>query len=708
MTMKLGAGQPARTPLGASTRRRTWLLACVATCLLTLLASSSAWADDYVIKRGREAEVVALFAPYKLGGPPVDGWQLHSLNVEAHGIEVTLVSASTQSVQFVLEHPSRVDSEERTPSFAIVRGQHAEQGPGAEVVDEVIAAVAKNDPGGFWDVVEDDPDSMEHLPLLNRVKYSTFYWIEFVLEDGLVRLGVIASILLALVLRLLRGAPARIWWGLGAALAISTGLRLWMATPMFQGPWPYSRVVASAGLIYKGFFFHDLNLWHGGRAYLTDVILAVNLGLGIITPLAVFAHAQSLLKDHAVAVACAAMIAVLPSHIRFTPSEIAFISSIVISSTAFALLHTAIGDGVRWVRWAATLAFPVVMASMLQVRPLNTLFLPLLLGIVVVLRRDGVPRSRRVLLGLLTAVGGGLVSAWHLATNFGSQVREGLSLHVLWDAFKLLGDPVRNTLLNPTITPPPLMVFMLVGGLWLWHNYRAMGVFLLAWLLLFHTGHAAVISDVPAFQARYYLHLAVPAILLAAAGVRPLWRFHRRLTLGLGALLLVSPLTHAGFIRDLAYNEMAEVRLLERMRTQIPQGCSVIEYLPEIHESRYEPRLSRMGEHLFAGEEAQQFHVLTVPADRGCHRPDMSCLEELVGAEGMKEISESSCLYVYEGIGCLTHREPDGSQALSCRQLRESLDLQTVDEEPVPGRYYHVDWPHLEDGAFRLAKPRGP
>lgn len=684
------------TPRRGLVRKLLLAVALVSAVPVVSYAGEAA-AEEYVIKRGREADVVALFAPYQLGGAPINGWRLHNLQVEAEGIRVTLVDAEGAPVQFTLDHASRAEGSWQTDSFVVVPGQNPE---GADaVISDVVAAVAKNDTGAFWDVIEDEVNS---APLLTQANRSVVAWV----TDGLVHLALILAILLGLTARLLRGAKPVIWWGLLATVVVGAALRIFVAQSMFLGPWPYSRVVTSAGLLYSGVLFPEFNAWQGGRAYLTDVILAVNLGFGIVAPIAIFAHAYSLLKDHAVALACAAMIAVLPSHIRFTPSEIAFISSIVVSSTAFALLHTAIGDRTRWVRVGATVAYPILVAAMLMVRPLNTLFLPLLVTIIVVLRRDGVPRARRVFLGVLTVVGGGLFSAWHLMTQFNEQVREGLNVAVLADAFALLFDPVRNTLLNLSITPAPLLVLMAIGGYWLWNNYRAMGLFLLAWLALFHTGHAAVISDVPSFQARYYLHLAVPAILLAAAGVRPLWQFNRKIALGLGVVFLASPLIHLGFIRDMEYDELAEVHLLHRMRMQIPDGCAVIELTPEKQADRYELRLPRMGEHLYMGEPRKQFQVFGVSAARGCHEPDTSCLEELVGPEGIAAIAESQCLYVYEGIGCLADRERDLGTGLSCHDLRQELDLVTVDELPAVGRYYHIDWPNLHDGAFRLAKPQ--
>ena len=87
--------------------------------------------------------------------------------------------------------------------------------------------------------------------------------------------------------------------------------------------------------------------------------------------------------------------------------------------------------------------------------------------------------------------------------------------------------------------PLPLQFFFLLlvfGGVAAWRSGRRARVgFRVAWRLGFFLTHAYVLPGNVAMQARYHLHLVVPAVFLAALGLEALWMHRPRLAWGAGA-----------------------------------------------------------------------------------------------------------------------------------------------------------------------------
>ncbi|MGB1275224.1 MAG: hypothetical protein ACPG77_05690, partial [Nannocystaceae bacterium] len=84
---------------------------------LTPVAHAS---NEPVIEGGREAEVVGLFAPYRLGGPVVDGWVLTRIDIQPTRIAVMGVGPDGEPVAVMFDHPSRGPDDHQTPSFIAV------------------------------------------------------------------------------------------------------------------------------------------------------------------------------------------------------------------------------------------------------------------------------------------------------------------------------------------------------------------------------------------------------------------------------------------------------------------------------------------------------------------------------------------------------------------------------------------------------------
>jgi hypothetical protein len=112
---------------------------------LVLGTSLGRAAPASVIGEGREAEVLALFAPYRLGGEVVEGWRLWNVRIEQTRIEVELRGPGDAPATFELgQGPAR----ERTPSFAVRRRSGAVGATTA--TNALVEAVRRNDHGGIW------------------------------------------------------------------------------------------------------------------------------------------------------------------------------------------------------------------------------------------------------------------------------------------------------------------------------------------------------------------------------------------------------------------------------------------------------------------------------------------------------------------------------------------------------------------------------
>jgi hypothetical protein len=277
---------------------------------------------------------------------------------------------------------------------------------------------------------------------------------------------------------------------------------------------------------------------------------------------------------------------------------------------------------------------------------------------------------------------------------------------VIGEALRVLVSPALLVMSDPTRTPPVLIVAAVAGGVLAWRaGERVLVGFLVGWLLLFVGAHAVVVQE--SMEPRYHLHLVVPFLLLGALAilhVKPAWLQGRRARIGAGvaaASLLFAPLLHVAFIRDTGYTEMREYELVRAVRDEIPEGCTVVEYVGGAPgEEGGGSRMARIGWYATPGR-AERFAVVQVHR-HGHTTPETRGIDELA-------LHPPECLYLYEGLACAT-AEPNERHA--CDELRARLDVETVREASAPVRLYDsaVDRERVLDPAgevtFRLGRAR--
>jgi hypothetical protein len=126
----------------------------------------------------------------------------------------------------------------------------------------------------------------------------------------------------------------------------------------------------------------------------------------------------------------------------------------------------------------------------------------------------------------------------------------------------------------------------------------------------------------------------------------------------------------------------AEFTFLTTLRDEIPEDCTVLEYMgPEPGLIGDPLHLVRVSEAVQGAERGPRWKVLSV----GALPEEPSPVHERVRA--LLE-DPPSCLYLYDGMRCYTEKPFELAVAPACAALREELDLKLVAEHLIPNRVY--------------------
>lgn len=626
--------------------RAAYFLCVVA---LATLASRAVADDVHVIETGREADVLALLSPYSLGSD-VQGWTLDGVSIEATSIDIALVQAQ-RSAHLVLFHVE--EGERGLPTSASFAFRRSGAAGADEALRSLIEAVTRNDDGAFWRVEA----SVGPAPTFSRSPV-----------DGLLLSLFFLCVLVGVAFRVVTNC-----WLLALITFGGIALRAWISPRTMLGAWFYSRTTPIQRTIEESASLRWLNLQLGGEWAEIDIFLAIGFVFAAVTPLALFLHARLLLGDERRALFAAAVVAVLPIHLRFSASEVAFIPSIVFSSSLFACAHGVMKGSRRVAVFSALALIPMSIAT-LYARPLNMLFVVLLVVYVVGVDRTS-DKRRRLVAGLLPTLCAIPITFVHLLAQYGQNVREGASLQVLASALALTVDPEKNTLINLSITPWPLL-FMIVVGFVLFVR-RPKGdrpalderryAFLLLWLGVFFVTHAYVVPASAAVQARYHLHLLVPVVFAAAMGLDHIARRSPKGAFAVSAIMLAAPLTHYEFVTDVNYNDLQELAFVREAQRTIPEGCEVLEYAATDMDARF-----RRGGLILADGRFSLPYTLVV------QRPGEP---SVVGAA-------PECRLVYEGLSCLSEKNRNEEIAPECAQLLRAGTMTPTQSVTFTSRIY--------------------
>lgn len=621
-----------RWPYGdASSMRR-----CVAFALVLCGASSALAQTIPVIEPGREADVQSLFAPHALGDE-IAGWRFESIDIDRYVIRVGVIRGDERR-EMELSHPGRTRG--RTTSFAV----ELDDDPGP-ALDALLAALERNDAGDFWRA-EAQPDPVMDM---RRVAGASS-----LVTDGILWSLLLFAWIVVLAFHASRGAPFERRY-LIALVAVAAFVRALLSPHMLLGAWIYSRSTDLQRWIWDsptlGWLAADDTLAQ------VDVMMATGFVYAIVTPLAVFAHGRWILDSPRRGLIAAFVLAALPLHVRFSYSEVAFIPSIVLSSTLFATTHFALRSRGVW-RVVATFVCVPLTIAVVTARPLNVLFLPLVAWVIVRFApNDDAPTKRtRAILGASIGISGLFAAASIMWARFSENVRDGLDVEVLSDAFGLLFDLRRNTFINASMTPVLLVALACWGAWMLRHRERGRLAFLGAWIAIFFVTHAYVVPKAPEMQARYHLHLVVPFALIVAASAHELMKRQRWGAWVFCGYVALSPLLHGAFIRDIAFNDHRELAFARSFVEVVPEGCTIRE-----HPGPAGPddlRVRRIGTEIHHGQRRLRW----------------------------PEASE--CVWYFESLACVASKDPDEELDPACVELRRSESWELVRETSFESRIY--------------------
>jgi len=664
-----------------------WILANVLPAPLVSSASAQG-GGQAVIPEGSEEAIQRLFLPHRLGDELSPGWRWMSLQINPTEVVCRVDGPGGENATLRLE----VEAFRSDRMRLAVISREAAPGPASEALAPLEAAVASaaSGPDGAEVSLE-----MEGPGRSGSAGVGALINPRAWLGDGIVLLALWLLGLLLVLGRQLQALSWRYAAALFGLLALGLLLRLGLSEEMAMGAWPFSRLNFLVLLLWDGPGLSAISEHLDASPSLWDIPHDLTLAISVITPLALFVHARQLLERDRAALLLAAIVVLLPTHIRFSRSEVVFIASMAMSSTAFAFLHVALKDSSRAWRLIALALLPIPLVITFFARPLNLLFLPLLLITAFWLSRERTTIWRQLSAGGLVLGLALLALFFSFIPEFGHGARESASPQLLLDIVFAFTSVKYNTLINPWITPPILLALALFGSWMVWRRDRPRALFLLAWFALFFAGHCVVLPSVTAMQARYHLHLVVPFAMLAALGLDelfvafergtlPPWiarrlgsprRRHLALALLLASIAL-SPLLHRDFITDIAFNDMREYAFVRDLRPHIPEGCTVLEYTGPRTDVDHDVRLERRGAELRGGWRHRRYDVRAIGIEPGPGEPLRPEVEALLR-------DPPECLMYYEGLFCWARKGPEDPIAPACEQLRHRADLEPIVQEPI-------------------------
>jgi len=652
--------------------------------------SPQARAAQPVIEAGRNSEIVALFAPTKLGDDIAPEWKLWGVAVHPTHVSVTAKHGAAIVPLFDLLHIDSGPPGSRTSrNFAIVPTYPAEPLSAMTAAAELMSAVERNDEGTFWKVERELP-TLPQPGVVQLVTRNSQAWF----TDGLVLFAILFVVLVSLTARQLRRAPRWMPWALLGIVGAGAALRFWLAPFTALGVAPFSETDAATQALFQGPGLATLQTRWGQPLRLVDVTAWTTFAFSVLTPLAAFVCGRALTRRPAVGLAAAAFIAVLPVHIRFGLSDLGLVSSVMLAALAVALACVALDDEARAWRWAGLFLFPIAAAAALFVRPLAAIVLIVIAAVALYERAGAASVARRL---VVTAIAASVALAVYsvdpgllgLAASHGANSSaHSLDPLIVVRAFAIAANPLENTLINPLVTPLALLVLALLGVLVLWEIQRRLAIVLICWIALYFICQAYVDPRNIYTQSREHLQLIIPFLLLSAAGLCALAsglkpKVRRIAIPAVVILIAASPLVHARFISDVNFNRQREFDFVREASASVPEDCTVLEH---VEPGRRGARFARMGTVLDNWKVYSKFRVIPINASADSEETDTALTPEAQAV--LNEPPE--CLYYFEGLPCWEQNTSDQPIAPACGAIHEALRLEPVARDLGENRPY--DW----------------
>lgn len=418
-------------------------------------------------------------------------------------------------------------------------------------------------------------------------------------------------------------------------------------------------------------------------------ILALDLAVSFLLPIVVFAHAQVCFGDPRISLFAAALFAVCPIPIYFARSDNLYVTSALLSSTTFVLLHAAMSARFWLEEALAGLAAVGLFGITLAARQENFLFGGLALApVALALWSAERGRWRRALWGL-ALLGLALRTYWETSRwqaggdNASVADTAALVFHV-WTPDPLLHLAwTNNYLLKPWILPLPFTLLTVAGLVWTWRHRRRAFAYVSWWFGIFYVGHGIIPAWDDTATARYGMHTVIPLVFAGAFGLA--WLVDRAKAWspapalrtaaygGAGVFVMATGLWGGGLFRQPESDVQQEYRFLrEVVDGGVPEkGALVLESYGS-HD-----RILRDGE-FFAIKTRPRFDYFGVRARKGRNSQEISTARTFVpGHRGPT--------YLYLGLPCLWLRRGD-ALSKSCAAALSWGEWEKVASRRIDGR----------------------
>lgn len=314
----------------------------------------------------------------------------------------------------------------------------------------------------------------------------------------------------------------------------------------------------------------------GGLSGQSDNVQVIFLTNAVLATLAIPALALldlALMQSWPRALCGAALLSVLPLHLRFSAAEDLYIQGVTFGLWSLALCALHLRSG----RLLDALLASVALALAMQTRPDMMTFPAVMIAMVVCVR----PRSWRILFSWRTMLAVAVLTVLLVPrlVEFQQALGERTPTALVPDLHRYLD---RLVLLQSEVTPLVFRLLLIAGVIW--GAWRAPG--LIAWITLVFVGYtvtALSLFDNPPYNLRSQL-LPTTLTVIVMAGAAPLWMAcwgpRRRQAVVVGALVLVAlavtvVISARGFVTELR-DQQLEWAFIERTVPQLPQRATLL------------------------------------------------------------------------------------------------------------------------------------
>jgi hypothetical protein len=676
--------------------RRALLDVCLLPLLLCTAVTATADEGDRAPSEKYAAERIELASllPWRVGGQ-AGSWHIDGLSLQPGSWRIAL--SGPDGAAQVLATPVLIPPahDEQIPTF---RFTAADGSDASEAAAESLAGA-----------LAADGDEGEGPRLLVDLEIVPTWRLPFAIRlarDGTLWFLLFVTVLAFTVRASLRApplaAPVRHVLLYLLAIAVAGGaLRLLLSPANIHGPYPF-RIHILGQMLVDGPVLPWLARF-GPDASRFEVLIASNFVLAVLTPVAFFAYTLLLTGRQRVALLCAALVAALPQHVRFSASEVEFIPLLAGAPVLLGLTHILLRP-LRWpIRVVTVLALTSVGVIVLATRPLAPFLAGIGLLTVLGLSPPGTPWGRRLSTAVVLIATGACAAYIGYVNQLYTSSAGGEALGNLLAAATGLVRPGHNVYLDPHVTP---VVFLPLAALGLFGALRSgesrLGALLVAWFVGYFVVGGIVLEPGLEMRSRYQLSALPPLLILAALGAD--WLYTRRPWLCRGVLLVGAGLwpLQVQYVVGEDYDIQREEPFVAEFLEQLDERCIIVEPSWGSTDARIELNADRFGARGLVRTvgvlELREALIDTAPLSLG---------RQLAWAMAA---STEQCVLNYHGLTCAGLR--DEAPFCLVPQIHEFVQTERLVTSSFPSNPYdrHAT-PSIEPGEpieLRWTRWRGP